>query len=148
MSKFLKQILKQDNNWASKLVAILVKEIGINPLLVEIEINNIIAPQIYAYLKENKDLSLSLLATSLHNKEQQNIFLSKRGDDGGCPVIASTAQQAVEMYMDTYYVGAGEIIKISDGEVVYEFVVAMKQSGNRIVNVPIETNTIKYEGRL
>ena len=70
--KFLKQILKQDNNWASKLVAILVKEIGINPLLVEIEINNIIAPQIYAYLKENKDLSLSLLATSLHNKEQQN----------------------------------------------------------------------------
>ena len=26
----------------------------------------------YAYLKENKDLSLSLLATSLHNKEQQN----------------------------------------------------------------------------
>ena len=70
--KFLKQILKQDNNWASKLVARLVKEIGINPLLVEIEINNIIAPQIYAYLKENKDLSLSLLATSLHNKEQQN----------------------------------------------------------------------------
>ena len=66
--KFLKQILKQDNNWASKLVARLVKEIGINPLLVEIEINNIIAPQIYAYLKENKDLSLSLLATSLHNK--------------------------------------------------------------------------------
>ena len=49
-----KQILKQDNNWASKLVARLVKEIGINPLLVEIEINNIIAPQIYAYLKENK----------------------------------------------------------------------------------------------
>lgn len=70
--KFLKQILKQDNDWASKLVARLVKEIDTNPLLVEIEINNVIAPQIYAYLKENKDLSLSLLATSLHNKEQQN----------------------------------------------------------------------------
>ena len=70
--KFLKQILKQDNDWASKLVGRLVKEIDTNPLLVEIEINNIIAPQIYAYLKENKDLSLSLLATSLHNKEQQN----------------------------------------------------------------------------
>lgn len=70
--KFLKQILKQDNDWASKLVARLVKEIDTSPLLVEIEINNIIAPQLYAYLKENKDLSLSLLATSLHNKEQQN----------------------------------------------------------------------------
>lgn len=70
--KFLKQILKQDNDWASKLVARLVKEIDTNPLLVEIEINNIIAPQLYTYLKENKDLSLALLATSLHNKEQQN----------------------------------------------------------------------------
>lgn len=70
--KFLKQILKQDNDWASKLVARLVKEIDINPLLLEIEINSIVAPQIYEYLKENNSLPLTLLATSLYNKEQKN----------------------------------------------------------------------------
>lgn len=70
--KFLKQILKQDNEWASKLVARLVKEIDVNPLLIEIEINSFIAPQIYDYLKENDTLPLTLLATSLYNKEQRN----------------------------------------------------------------------------
>lgn len=70
--KFLKQILKQDNDWASKLVARLVKEIDINPLLLEIEINSIVTPQIYEYLKENSSLPLTLLATSLYNKEQKN----------------------------------------------------------------------------
>lgn len=70
--KFLRLILKQDNEWASRLVARLVKDIDINPLLLEVEVNNIFAPQLFEYLRTNEKLPLTLLATSLYNKEQKN----------------------------------------------------------------------------
>jgi len=70
--KFLKTIIKKDNEWASKLVSRLLKEIDAKPLLLEIEINETIAPQIFKYLKSNETLSLNLLGISLHNREQRN----------------------------------------------------------------------------
>lgn len=70
--KFLKMIIKKDNEWASKLVSKLVREIDENPLLLEIEINENIAPQVYKYLTSNETLSLKVLAISLHNKEHKN----------------------------------------------------------------------------
>lgn len=70
--KFLKLIIKKDNLWASKLVARLLKEINEKPLLVELEINENKAPQIYKYLLSKEKLSLDLLATSLYNKELKN----------------------------------------------------------------------------
>lgn len=70
--KFLKLIIKKDNIWASKLVARLLKEINEKPLLLELEINENKAPQLYKYLLSKEKLTLDLLATSLYNKEQKN----------------------------------------------------------------------------
>ena len=69
---FLKLIIKKDNIWASKLVSRLLKEINEKPLLIELEINENKAPQIYKYLLSKQSLNLNLLATSLYNKEQKN----------------------------------------------------------------------------
>ncbi len=50
----------------------LVKEIDAQPLLIELEINEALTPQIYNHLLSKKTLLFSLLAISLHNKEQKN----------------------------------------------------------------------------
>lgn len=70
--KFIKLIIKKDNDWASKLVVDLMKDIDKNPLVVELEINKENTPQIYKYLETKEKLDLKILATSLHNKEQNN----------------------------------------------------------------------------
>lgn len=70
--RFLKIIIKKDNDWASKLVSRLLQDIDANPLLLELEINDTMTPQIYKHLLSNETLSLGLLGTSLHNKEQKN----------------------------------------------------------------------------
>ncbi len=70
--KFLKLIIKKDNEWASKLVSRLLQEIDAKPLLLEVEINEFVTPQIFDYLKLNETASLSLLGISLHNKEHKN----------------------------------------------------------------------------
>jgi len=82
--KFLRLIIKKDDLWASKLVSRLVKEINENPLLLELEINERITPQIYEHLSKGNALSLEVLATSLHNKENKNNLvplLLQREDD-------------------------------------------------------------------
>lgn len=70
--KFIKQIIKKDNEWASKLVSRLIKEIDEKPLVMEFEINEIITPQIYNHLNSNQTLFLSLLRISLYNKDLRN----------------------------------------------------------------------------
>ncbi len=70
--KFIKLIIKKDNDWASKLVVDLMKDIDKNPLIIELEINKDEAPQIYKYLESKNSLNLKILSTSLHNKEQTN----------------------------------------------------------------------------
>ena len=70
--KFLKLIIKKDNEWASKLVSRLLQEIDSKPLLLEVEINEFVTPQIFDYLKLNETASLSLLGISLHNREHKN----------------------------------------------------------------------------
>lgn len=70
--KFLKLIIKKDNIWASKLVARLLKEINEKPLLLELEISENKALQLYKYLLSKEKLTLNLLGTSLYNKELKN----------------------------------------------------------------------------
>lgn len=70
--EFLKSIIKENNEWATKLVTRLVKEIGENPLVIEIEINLENTPEIYKYLNEKNELNLKILSTSLHNNSQNN----------------------------------------------------------------------------
>ena len=70
--KFLKMIIKKDNEWASKLVSKLLQEIDAKPLLLEVEISESTTPQIFNYLKSEEIAYLSLLGISLHNKEHKN----------------------------------------------------------------------------
>jgi voltage-gated potassium channel len=70
--EFLKSIIKENNEWATKLVTRLVKEIGENPLVMEIEINFENTPEIYKHLSEKNVLNLKILSTSLHNNSQSN----------------------------------------------------------------------------
>ncbi|PIF03558.1 MAG: potassium transporter TrkA, partial [Arcobacter sp.] len=71
--EFIKQILKKDDKWASSLILRLIKEINDNPILLEFKIEEKTTPQIYNFLnKQEQDLSLNILATSLHNCEQKN----------------------------------------------------------------------------
>ena len=70
--KFLKTIIKKDNEWASKLVSRLLKEIDSKPLLLELEINEAVSPQIFNYLKSEETATLGLLGISLHSREHRN----------------------------------------------------------------------------
>ena len=70
--KFLKMIIRKDNEWASKLISRLVKEIDENPTLLELEINQNNTPEIYKYLLLNQSLKMELFGISLYNKEQKN----------------------------------------------------------------------------
>lgn len=70
--EFLKLIIKENNEWATKLVTRLVKEIDENPLVMAIEINLENTPEIYKHLNEKNVLNLNILSTSLHNNSQSN----------------------------------------------------------------------------
>ncbi len=70
--EFLKSIIKENNEWATKLVTRLIKEINENPLVMAIEINFENTPEIYKYLNEKNVLNLKILSTSLHNNSQNN----------------------------------------------------------------------------
>lgn len=70
--KFLRLIIKKDEEWASKVVRKLVEEINDNPMVMEVYINKKYTPEIASYLEKENSLSLDILATSLHNKEQRN----------------------------------------------------------------------------
>ena len=70
--KFLRLIIKEDNEWANKLVSKLRSEIDENPLLIEVEITLKHSPEIYKYLSEKNTLNLGILSTSLHNYKQNN----------------------------------------------------------------------------
>lgn len=70
--EFLKLIIKENNEWATKLVIRLIKEIDENPLIMAIEINLENTPEIYKHLNEKNVLNLKILSTSLHNNSQSN----------------------------------------------------------------------------
>lgn len=70
--EFLKSIIKENNEWATKLVIRLIKEIDENPLIMAIEINLENTPEIYKHLSEKNVLNLKILSTSLHNNSQSN----------------------------------------------------------------------------
>jgi len=70
--KFIKTIIKKDNDWASKLVVDLMQDINKNPIVVELEISKDETPQIYKYLDEKNTLELKILSVCLHDNKQTN----------------------------------------------------------------------------
>lgn len=82
--KFIRLILKKDESWAAKVVRRLIEDINDNPILVEFSINEKYTPQIFRHLDEGNGLSLDVLVTSLHNKEQRNnvvpLLLEREGE--------------------------------------------------------------------
>jgi len=70
--KFIRLILKKDETWASKVVRRLVEDINDNPILMEFSINEKHTLEIFKHLDMGNTLSLDILVTSLHNKEQRN----------------------------------------------------------------------------
>jgi voltage-gated potassium channel len=69
---FLRQIIKKDNIWASKLINRLLQDIDECPVLLEFEIAEFFAPEIYNYLLTKEILYLNIFATSLYNHKQKN----------------------------------------------------------------------------
>ncbi|QKF67991.1 TrkA domain-containing protein [Arcobacter venerupis] len=69
---FLRQIIKKDNIWASKLINRLVQDIDECPVLLEFEIAEFFAPEICKYLLTKEILFLDIFATSLYNHNQKN----------------------------------------------------------------------------
>ena len=81
---FIKLIINKDNEWASQLVVDLMQDINKDPLVIELEINLESTPEIYKYLKLEKQLYLKLLSTSLYNRKENNKLiplLLQRKDD-------------------------------------------------------------------
>ncbi|APW66182.1 MULTISPECIES: potassium channel family protein [Arcobacteraceae] len=70
--KFLRMIIKKDEDWAAKVVRKLVEDINDDPLVMEVYINSKYTPELTKHLENKNTLSLDILATSLHNKEQRN----------------------------------------------------------------------------
>ena len=70
--RFISLSSKKDDVWGSKLVKDLIQVIDENPLLFEIKIDNKQAPQVYAAIKEQKDINLDIFNHSLYNREQKN----------------------------------------------------------------------------
>ena len=53
-----------DNEWGSKLVKNLIQTIDEDPLLYELKIDNIRAPQIYKALKDEKEIQIEIFNRS------------------------------------------------------------------------------------
>lgn len=70
--KFIRLMLKKDEKWASELVKKLITVIDEDPLIFELSIDELEAPEVYKHLKSNETLNLEFLFRSLHNKEQSN----------------------------------------------------------------------------
>lgn len=70
--KFIRMVIKKDENWAMFLVKRLVQEIDENPMIYEVEISERKSPEIVKYLESGNHLSLDILKVSLYNQEQSN----------------------------------------------------------------------------
>ena len=71
--RFLRMIIKKDEQFATLLVKRLLQEINENPLTFELVINEKTSPEIFKHLgKDEKSLSLDILRRSLHNQESSN----------------------------------------------------------------------------
>ena len=95
--KFLRIIIKKDEQWASKLVRRLVEETNHNPNIFEIEINEKETPQIFNHLEEGNSLQLDIIATSLHNKEQRNNVVPLLLEREGNPLLLPLYEHNLEI---------------------------------------------------
>lgn len=84
VDKFLRLIIKKDEQWASKVVRRLVEDINEDPLIMEVYIKSKYTPEIADYLEKGNKITLDILVTSLHNKEQRNnvvpLLLQREGE--------------------------------------------------------------------
>ncbi len=70
--RFLKLILKKDEEWAKKLVKLLRRNIGINPIITSLKINENNAYAIYHEILDGQSISVDILLRSLNNWQENN----------------------------------------------------------------------------
>ena len=82
---FLKRILYQDEEWGTSLVNLLKVQLGANPQLLHLTINEKRAYAIYHALKDNESIGLNILLRSLENWKHYHkaipLFLKRNGDE-------------------------------------------------------------------
>ncbi|SFV61794.1 Potassium channel protein [hydrothermal vent metagenome] len=82
---FLKRVLYKDEEWGTSLVNLLKAQLGDNPQLLHLTINEEKAFAIYHVLKANKPIGLNILLKSLANWQNYHkaipLFLKRNGDE-------------------------------------------------------------------
>ena len=70
--RFLKLILKKDEEWAKKLVKLLRVNIGTNPIITSLEIDEESSYAIYHEILDGRSISIDVLLRSLNNWQESN----------------------------------------------------------------------------
>lgn len=82
---FLKKILYKDENWGTSLVNLLKAQLGVNPQLLHLSINEEKAYAIYLAIKEKESIPLNVLLKSLEDWESYHkaipLFLKRNGEE-------------------------------------------------------------------
>ena len=82
---FLKKILYKDENWGTSLVNLLKAQLGVNPQLLHLTINEEKAYAIYSAIKENESIPLNVLLKSLEDWKSYHkaipLFLKRNGEE-------------------------------------------------------------------
>ena len=81
--KMIRLITKENEKWGQTLLSHLIKEISVNPITFELNINKHESVEIYKYLKDENSLKLKVLRSSRRDRYQHNNLiplLIVRGD--------------------------------------------------------------------
>jgi len=69
---FLKLVLKQEESWVKSFINLLKNQVGINPLLERLDINEESAYALYQELQNGVDIEIEVLLCSLKNRKERN----------------------------------------------------------------------------
>ena len=69
---FLKLVLKQEESWVKSFINLLKNQVGINPLLERLDINEESAYALYHELQDGVDIEIEVLLCSLKNRKERN----------------------------------------------------------------------------
>ena len=69
---FLKLVLKQEESWVKSFINLLKNQVGINPLLERLDINEESAYALYQELQDGVDIEIEVLLCSLKNRKERN----------------------------------------------------------------------------
>ena len=73
--KMIRLMTQKDERWGKHLLMNLIKEIGVDPITFELNINKTEAMEIYKYLQSKNRLELGVLKNSRRDRSQQNNIL-------------------------------------------------------------------------